>query len=131
MRYEHHEAAQASSARLEQGFLAGFAAALLAIGVTVLTVGAAKRLRARNLTGTKLGIDSNPPRSVELAAQPAPEANASKSPRLESEMADVMLPEPALVLTRRGRTLLRLAAAQPDCGDTSAMSSGGWHRSRA
>jgi hypothetical protein len=79
--------------KLEQGFLAGFAAAFLAIGVTVLTVGATRRLRARALEPrTKIGIDSIPPRAVELAAQPAPEANASESPRLESEMTDVMIP---------------------------------------
>lgn len=81
--------------KLEQGFLGGFAAALLAIGVTVLTVGAVKRLRGRALSAkTKIGIDSIPPKPVELAAQPQPEANSSQSPRLESEseMNDVMLP---------------------------------------
>ena len=77
--------------KLETGFLGGFVAAFLAIGVTVLTVGAAKRLRARGATGTRIGIDSIPPRPVELAVQCAPETNSSSS-RLESEMNDVMLP---------------------------------------
>lgn len=81
--------------KLEQGFLGGFTAALLAIGVTLLTVGAVKRVRSQlqlKSAGTKIGIDSIPPKPVELAAQPQPEANASESPRLESEMNDVMLP---------------------------------------
>jgi hypothetical protein len=78
----------------ERGFLGGVATAALSIGVTLLTVGAAKRLRDRRATGTPIGIDSVPPREVELSAQPAPEGNSGHdaAPRLESEMDDVMLP---------------------------------------
>ena len=77
----------------ERGFLGGIATAALSIGVTLLTVGAVRRMRDRRATGTPIGIDSIPPREVELSAQPAPETNSGESaPRLESEMDDVMLP---------------------------------------
>lgn len=77
----------------ERGFLGGVATAALSIGVTLLTVGAVKRLRDRRVTGTPIGIDSIPPREVELSAQPAPEANTGESaPRLAGELDDVMLP---------------------------------------
>jgi len=79
----------------ERGFLGGIFTAALSIGVTLFTVGAVRRLRERRAyaRGRTLSIDSIPPKPVELAAQPAPEANASESPRLESEsMNDVMIP---------------------------------------
>lgn len=78
----------------ERGFLGGVVTAALSIGVTLLTVGAVKRMRDRRVTGTPIGIDSIPPREVELGAQPAPEGNTAldAAPRLESEMDDVMLP---------------------------------------
>ena len=77
----------------ERGFLGGVATAALSIGVTLLTVGAVRRLRERRATGTPIGIDSIPPDEPQLSAQPAPETNSAEStPRLESEMDDVMLP---------------------------------------
>jgi len=77
----------------EAGFLGGLAAAVLATGVTVLLVGAVKRARDRKvIAANNFSIDSIPPKGVNLDAQPAPEANASGSPRLESEMNDVMIP---------------------------------------
>jgi len=78
----------------ERGFVGGAVTAVLAVGVTLLTVGAVKRMRNRRITGTPIGIDSIPPNEAELGAAPAPEANPAKdtAPRLESEMDDVMVP---------------------------------------
>jgi len=79
----------------ERGFIGGVVTAALSVGVTLLTVGAVRRLRQRSATGTPIGIDSIAPREVELSAQPAPEGNMSSdssSSRLASEMDDVMLP---------------------------------------
>ena len=78
----------------ERGFLGGAVTAALAVGVTVFTVGAVRRMRERRITGTPIGIDSIPPKEVELGATPAPETNptADTAPRLESEMDDIMLP---------------------------------------
>jgi hypothetical protein len=72
----------------ERGFIGGAVTAALAIGVTLVTVGTVRRMRDRRATGTPLGIDSVLPKEVELAAQPAPEANqpAESVPRLESEI---------------------------------------------
>lgn len=79
--------------KFESGFLGGLASVVLATGVTVLVVGAVKRLRERRvIAANTFSADSVPPNPVELATQPAPEANASESPRLESEMNDVMIP---------------------------------------
>jgi hypothetical protein len=72
----------------ERGFIGGAVTAALAIGVTLFTVGTVRRIRERRVTGTPIGIDSVLPKEVELAAQPAPEVNASPDsvPRLESEI---------------------------------------------
>lgn len=79
--------------KYEAGFLGGLAAAVLAAGVTVLIVGAVRRARDRRIVAANtFSADSIAPNAVELDAQPAPEGNASESPRLESEMDDIMLP---------------------------------------
>lgn len=78
----------------ERGFIGGAVTAALAVGVTILTVGAVKRLRERRVTGTPIGIDSILPGEIELGATPAPETNptSDRAPRLESELDDVMVP---------------------------------------
>ena len=82
----------------ERGFIGGVVTAALSVGVTLLTVGAVKRVRARRATGTPIGIDSIPPAEPQLSAQPAPEANTGESaPRLASEMDDVMLPSQLVI----------------------------------
>ncbi|MBX3228311.1 MAG: hypothetical protein KIT84_06645 [Labilithrix sp.] len=79
--------------KYESGFLAGLATALLASGVTFLLASAIRRRQFAATTGTPISIDAAPPSRVDLDAQPAPEANASESPRLESEaVTDVMIP---------------------------------------
>jgi len=77
----------------EAGFLGGWATVMNEGGVTVLMVGAVRRARDRRIVaGNTFSADSLAPSGVELDAQPAPEGNMSESPRLESEMDDVMLP---------------------------------------
>lgn len=72
----------------ERGFIGGAVTAALALGVTLVTVGAVRRIRERRATGTPIGIDSALPKEAELAAQPAPESNQPPEsvPRLESEI---------------------------------------------
>ena len=77
--------------QLYPGFMAGIGVGLALAGVTVLTVGAARRTRARNAANDRVPLidgvhDPAPP---ELDARPAEEANTLEVPRLESEAPDV------------------------------------------
>ena len=81
MRFDRHT---------KEGFLGGVVVGLAAFGVTLLTVGAVRRMLARKNFDEPLPrfIDGvHPPTEVELDTRPPSEANAPVR-RLESEMVD-------------------------------------------
>ena len=78
--------------QLNPAFVAGLGLGLALAGVTVLTVGAARRMRSRRLMAREHipVIDGvHAPETPALDARPAEEANALEVPRLESEALDV------------------------------------------
>lgn len=80
--------------QLTPGFVAGLGLGLALAGVTVLTVGATRRMRARRMEARAAEhvpvIDGvHAPEPPALDARPAEEANALEIPRLESEALDV------------------------------------------
>jgi len=80
--------------QLTPGFAAGLGLGLALAGVTVLTVGATRRMRSRRMISRAQehvpvidGVYALEPPALD--ARPAEEANAAEIPRLESEAPDV------------------------------------------
>lgn len=81
-----------SDIQLNPGFFAGIGLGLALAGVTVLSVGAARRMRTRRSMSEEhvpLIDGVHAPSAPALDARPAEEANALEVPRLESEAPDV------------------------------------------
>ena len=81
-----------SEIQLNPGFVAGLGLGLALAGVTVLTVGATRRMRARRMEMQEHVpiIDGvHAPETPALDARPAEEGNTLEIPRLESEAPDV------------------------------------------
>lgn len=74
-------------------FIGGLAAGLVVAAVSLLTIEAARRVRARREATRRVGevvfIDGVEPASrIVLEARPAEEGNSNKPPRLVSEMPE-------------------------------------------
>jgi hypothetical protein len=77
--------------RSSLGFLGGFVAGLGLASVTVVAIGAMRRMRPRHCSEQMEFIDGvRPPSEAELDARPAEEANSFEHFHLESEAIDVI-----------------------------------------